>query len=106
MLEAGHFALNYLSQEQAHIADAFAGKSLAKGAERFGTGSWGTLMTGAPVLMDCIGAIDCSITEQIERNGTYIVFGQVVEIWAGERNDPLVHFRGNYSAGLARRPAT
>jgi flavin reductase (DIM6/NTAB) family NADH-FMN oxidoreductase RutF len=96
MLEAGHFAINYLSSEQASIADAFAGKTAAKGQERFESASWGVLTTGAPVLMECIGAIDCSVSEHIERNGVCIVFGRVLEIWDGERNDPLVHFRGRF----------
>src|SRR5918995_4754110 len=34
MLEAGHFAISYLSREQSHIADAFLGKTSAKGSER------------------------------------------------------------------------
>jgi flavin reductase (DIM6/NTAB) family NADH-FMN oxidoreductase RutF len=94
MLEAGHFAINYLSREQNHIADAFGGKTSAKGTERFGAGSWGVLTTGAPVLMDCIGAIDCSVSEHIERDGVCIVFGRVRQIWDGQRKDPLIHFRG------------
>src|SRR5713226_2042771 len=52
VLAARHFALNFLPREAVEIADMFGGKGPQKGAERFATGNWGTLKTGAPVLLD------------------------------------------------------
>src|SRR5215211_4839463 len=69
ILESRCFAINYLSRDQQAIADVFGGKSAAKGAERFASGSWGRLSTGAPVLADGAGAIDCALEETIERFG-------------------------------------
>ena len=96
VLAAGHFALNFLGRDAGAIADMFGGKGSLKGAERFETGSWGTLITGAPVLMSAIGAIDCTLEETIERHGVSIVIGRVVDVLEGSGGAPLVHFRGGY----------
>ncbi len=96
ILAARHFALNFLPREAAGIADMFGGKGAQKGAERFDTGNWGTLRTGAPVLLDAVGAIDCSVEETIERHGVVIVIGRVVAVMDGGDRAPLVHFRGGY----------
>src|ERR1700759_2152682 len=45
ILEAGHFAINYLSSTQRELADIFGGKSDLKGSDRFGTVAWNSLTT-------------------------------------------------------------
>jgi flavin reductase (DIM6/NTAB) family NADH-FMN oxidoreductase RutF len=99
ILAARHFALNFLPREAAAIADVFGGKGPQKGAERFETGNWGTLKTGAPVLLDAVGAIDCSVEETIERHGVVIVIGRVVAVMDGGDKAPLIHFHGGYLPG-------
>ena len=66
ILDARHFAINYLSSERRALADVFGGKSDLKGADRFATASWTTLATGAPILLGAVGAIDCELFEAIE----------------------------------------
>jgi flavin reductase (DIM6/NTAB) family NADH-FMN oxidoreductase RutF len=96
VLAARHFALNFLPRDAADMADMFAGKGPQKGAARFDTGRWGTLKTGAPILLDALGAIDCRLVETIERHGVVIAIGQVVDLFDGGAIAPLVHFRGGY----------
>jgi flavin reductase (DIM6/NTAB) family NADH-FMN oxidoreductase RutF len=96
ILAARHFAINFLPREAGAMADDFAGKSQKKGADRFEAGRWGELTTGAPVLLGAVGAIDCTLEETIERAGTCIVIGRVVDVLDGPGNDPLIHFRGGY----------
>ena len=96
ILTARHFALNFLPREAAAMADMFGGKGAQKGAERFATGRWGTLTTGAPVLLDAVGAIDCHLEETIERHGVVIAIGRVVDVLEGAGTAPLIHFRGGY----------
>jgi flavin reductase (DIM6/NTAB) family NADH-FMN oxidoreductase RutF len=96
ILAARHFALNFLPQGAASTADMFGGKTAQKGAERFETGNWGTLKTGAPVLLDAVGAIDCTLEETIERHGVVIVIGHVVAVLDGGDKAPLIHFHGGY----------
>jgi flavin reductase (DIM6/NTAB) family NADH-FMN oxidoreductase RutF len=95
VLASRHFAINYLARDQQAIADMFGGKSSLKGAERFGTAAWGALSSGAPVLQDAAGAIDCALEETIERFGVVIALGRVVDFAAGTR-EPLIFFRGKY----------
>jgi flavin reductase (DIM6/NTAB) family NADH-FMN oxidoreductase RutF len=96
VLAARHFALNFLPREAAEIADMFSGKGPQKGAERFATGRWGTLRTGAPILLDAVGAIDCRLVETIKRHGVVMAIGQVVAARDGPGAVPLIHFRGGY----------
>jgi flavin reductase (DIM6/NTAB) family NADH-FMN oxidoreductase RutF len=96
ILAVRHFALNFLPREAADIADTFGGKGSKKGAERFEAGRWGTLTTGAPVLLDAVGAIDCRLEETIERHGVVIAIGHVVAVMDGGGKAPLIHFHGGY----------
>ena len=96
ILAARHFALNFLPREAAAVADLFGGKGAQKGAARFETGNWGTLRTGAPILLDAVGAIDCRLVETIERHDVIIAIGRVVGIFDGPGTAPLIHFRGSY----------
>ena len=96
VLHGRHFAINYLGRDAQAIADAFAGKTAAKGADRFEAGRWGTLTTGAPVFNDAIGALDCVLEKTIEHFATTIVIGRVVDVTARGSGDPLIYFRGGF----------
>jgi flavin reductase (DIM6/NTAB) family NADH-FMN oxidoreductase RutF len=96
VIAARHFAINYLLRDAIAVADMFCGKGPQKAAERFEAGQWGTLTTGAPILLNAVGAIDCSLEETIERHGVVIAIGRVVDILDGTGHAPLVHFRGGY----------
>jgi flavin reductase (DIM6/NTAB) family NADH-FMN oxidoreductase RutF len=96
ILEARHFAINYLPKSAAALADIFGGKSDLKGAARFDSGGWTALVTGAPVLENAVGAIDCELVETIERYGTVVVLGRVVATRHDPEASPLIHFRGGY----------
>jgi flavin reductase (DIM6/NTAB) family NADH-FMN oxidoreductase RutF len=96
ILAARHFALSFLPKDAADMADNFGGKGPRRGADRFESGKWGTLTTGAPVLLDAVGAIDCVLEETIERAGVVIAIGRVVDVLQGTATAPLVHFRGAF----------
>ena len=96
ILAAGHFALNFLPREARVLADIFGGKTAHKAAGRFAVGEWGTLTTGAPILLGAIGAIDCRLEETIERHGVVIAIGRVVDVRLRPGTEPLIHFRGGF----------
>jgi flavin reductase (DIM6/NTAB) family NADH-FMN oxidoreductase RutF len=96
MVDGGHFAINYLSSGQADLAGVFGGKGELKGADRFTLGSWTKLATGAPVLDGASGVIDCKIEEVIERFGTAIVIGRVIDFTSTPDVAPLVSYKGKY----------
>jgi flavin reductase (DIM6/NTAB) family NADH-FMN oxidoreductase RutF len=95
VLHAKHFALNFLSQRDRALADMFGGKGDLRGAARFTPGRWGALTTGAPVLNDAVGAIDCVLEETIERFAVTMAIGRVVDV-AARDGEPLIFFRGAY----------
>lgn len=94
MLDGGHFAINYLATGQADLAGPFGGKGELKGADRFTLGKWTTLATGAPVLEGAAGVVDCKIEEVIERYGTAIVIGRVMDFTSTPDTAPLVSYKG------------
>lgn len=96
IVDAGHFAINYLPRDASDLADIFAGKTELKGASRFQTASWTALVTGAPILERAVGAIDCKLVETMERYGVVIILGRVVATRDDPQTLPLVHFRGGY----------
>jgi flavin reductase (DIM6/NTAB) family NADH-FMN oxidoreductase RutF len=98
IIDAKHFAINYLPRGAAELADIFGGKTALKGADRFNGSTWRVLATGAPVLENAVGAIDCELVETIERYGVMLVLGKVVATSADPKAQPLVHFRGGYLA--------
>jgi flavin reductase (DIM6/NTAB) family NADH-FMN oxidoreductase RutF len=96
IFEAAHFAINYLSVDQVEIAGPFSGKGDIKGADRFKTARWTTLATGAPVLENAAGVIDCVLHETIERYGTIIALGRVVDFTGAPDARPLISYKGKY----------
>jgi len=95
VLHGKHFALNFLAKGDEEIATMFGGRTDVRGAERFAPGRWGMLTTGAPVLNEAIGAIDCALEETIARNNVIMAIGRVVDVVTRE-GEPLVFFRGAY----------
>lgn len=94
--QAKHFAINYLPRGDEALADMFGGKTDKRGADRFAAGHWTTLTTGAPILNDAIGALDCVLDETIERHNTVIAIGRLVDYVGRTDGDPLLFFRGGY----------
>jgi flavin reductase (DIM6/NTAB) family NADH-FMN oxidoreductase RutF len=95
VLHAKHFALNFVARGDRALADMFGGRSETRGASRFAPERWGALTTGAPVLNDAVGAIDCVLEETIERFGVIIAIGRVVDVVTRD-GEPLIFFRGAY----------
>lgn len=94
IMHSRHFAINYLAEDAADVAEAFGGKTDLKGADRFSRGSWGTLTTGAPVLEGALGVMDCAVEQTVEYHSTTIVIGRVMNFAVKDEGKPLVYFRG------------
>ncbi len=89
--QAGCFALNILSAEQQDISDRFA----FKGPKDFSDLDTTTAETGAPILKDTLGWVDCKVKEILAGGDHDIFIGEIV---AGELNsgEPLLYFSGKY----------
>lgn len=91
----GHFAVNILSADQQPIADRFAGRGGLKGPDRYEGADWITLVTGAPILVGALAAVDCELEEAIERHSHAIVLGRVRAVTVAEGTS-LVYADGRY----------
>ncbi len=98
VLDRRHFAINYLSGADQALADSFGGRGPLKGSDRFEAERWRTLATGAPILADAIGVIDCELAETFRFHNTTIAVGRVAGFTLSERTDALVYFGGRYRA--------
>lgn len=95
----GHFCVNILADGQQPIANRFAGVGGVKGAARYEGAEWTTLVSGAPVLVDALAAIDCEVEEVIERHSHAIVLGRAVAVLNGD-GASLIYHNGGYGRVL------
>lgn len=91
----GHFCVNILSDGQQEIANRFAGIGGVKGVARYEGAEWTTLVSGAPVLVDALAAIDCEVEEVIERYSHAIILGRALAVLNVE-GESLVYHKGGY----------
>jgi flavin reductase len=96
MLENGSFCVNTLAASEEAIADVFAGRTGVFMAERFKTGEWNTIKTGAPALKSAIAAFDCRVLEAKEVGSHFVYFGSVVAVRLGPSGKALVYHEREY----------
>jgi flavin reductase len=87
----GVLCVNTLRAAEANIADVFAGRTGVKAAERFLTGDWTSLKTGAPVLRSAVVAFDCRIIEVKAVASHDVYFAVVADVHSGEAGPALVY---------------
>ena len=91
---AAVFAVSVLGQEQTELSNRFA---WVKDEDRFLAGRWGTAATGAPILLDALAWIDCTVFAR-HPAGTHTVYLGEVQA-AGVPNPdapPLVYWNRGY----------
>jgi flavin reductase (DIM6/NTAB) family NADH-FMN oxidoreductase RutF len=96
LLVSRSFGVNVLSTSHRNVAERFAGRDGAKGAERYRDANWVSLATGATLLADALVAFDCELEELIERHSHAIVIGRVRGIRLHGGSSSLVYWRGSY----------
>jgi len=94
--KTGGFSMAVLAEDQAEIADAFAGKVPLEA--RFDLGRWARWPSGQPMLTGAVTAIDCEVIGAME-TGTHVLFaGAIVEAESHEARQPLIWQRHGYHA--------
>jgi len=90
--DAGCFALNILSADQEEISTRFA----SSGPKDFADLDTREAQTGAPILTESLGWVDCKLVE-ILSGGDHDLF--IGEILAGDAGDgqPLLFYAGKYA---------
>lgn len=94
----GAFGVNILAADQLEIAERFAGKGGLKGADRFAGARWMTAVSGVPLLVGALSAVDCEVEEIFERHSHGIVIGRVRDVRNSTRNAALAYWHGQYVA--------
>lgn len=95
LIEAGVFAVNLLAAGQDEIARCFATSSDRRNQEFCGCATR-SVQTGAPVLRDTFGFLDCVITDVFPGGDHSIIVGRVEAVGAIDRA-PLVYYRSQYT---------
>ncbi len=91
-----YFGVNLLRQEERPLADRFAGRDGAEGAQRYVGARWTTMTTGAPILDNALAALDCEAAEMLPRYDHVIVIGYVRAARVRPGAFPLVYWQGDY----------
>jgi flavin reductase (DIM6/NTAB) family NADH-FMN oxidoreductase RutF len=89
---AGYFCVNILGDDQEGICRIFA----TRGADKFASIGWKRGRTGAPIINDVVGWIECSIERVDEAGDHYFVLGRVIDLEVEHEGGPLIFFRGGY----------
>jgi len=87
---SGVFAVSVLGAHQRELGMRFAG--MIPGVEdRFAGIDVETAVTGCPVLPDSLAWLDCRVWEAYDGGDHTIFVGEVVDVYAGERDTPLLY---------------
>jgi len=91
--------VNVLSADQQELAATFARRAAME--ERFRSGAWDRLVTGAPALRDAAVCFDGPITNIVEVGTHSVLFAEVKAVRLGDVSHGLVYFDRDYhSVGL------
>ena len=83
LVQSGHFALHILSREQKDLLARFKGPLAG---EKFESIAWEEGVTGCPILADCIGCMECRITQSLVPGNHTLFVGEVVNaVFNGEK---------------------
>jgi flavin reductase len=95
---SGTFCINTLPEQLVDLAEIFASRRGIEGEARFDTARWGTLATGAPVLLDAISAFDCRLVSTHDAASHRIVIGEVAGLGGAGRGAGLIYRHRRFSA--------
>ena len=92
--EKATFAVNILHRDQRNLSDRFA---WIKDEDRFAEGKWGTAATGAPILLDALAWLDCTVFGRFPA-GTHTIYLGEVQASNVPRPDgpPLIYWNRGY----------
>ena len=101
--ENGVYCANLLCDDQTGISESFAGRTAAKGDQKFACAEWQTRATGAPVLINALASFDCRMVHHHSVGTHQIFIGQVASVESTTSGRPLVYHNRQYglTEGLA-----
>ncbi|PJF32723.1 MAG: hypothetical protein CUN52_00215 [Phototrophicales bacterium] len=97
LLHSDVFAVNILNSAQIEIAQIFAGMR-PDITDRFAHVGYTTADTGAPILPDVSGWLDCRKYQTIDAGDHTIFIGEVVSAYGATDKAPLVYFNRQWGS--------
>jgi flavin reductase (DIM6/NTAB) family NADH-FMN oxidoreductase RutF len=98
VIRSGVFAVNILSDRHEHLSRRFAVPELAP-SDRFESVCYRTEATGAPVLNDAFGWLDCRLTKTFPAGDHTVCIGEIIALGRTNGVKPLVFFQSRYHRG-------
>lgn len=95
-LQSKVFCVNVLGIGHLGLAKLFADR--ARVGERFDHGLWGTLKTGAPVLMDSLVSFDCLLGQTFRAETHTVLIGRVQAVRSSPNQRPLLYANGKFGS--------
>ena len=92
----GVFCVNVLRDSQSAISDTFASRLKSADGDKFSCAQWTTQKTGAPRIVDPLVAFDCVLKETVRYGSHQIFIGEVVDIFARRKGNPLIYANRAY----------
>ena len=90
--ENGCYAANILSADQEEISKRFA----TPGPKDFSGLKWKVAVTGAPIIEDSLGFVDCRLADILPGGDHDIFIGEIVAGDVRDDGQPLLYFSGKY----------
>ena len=97
----GVLCINSLPASRKDLSQLFAGVGQVPMAERFATGRWSALITGAPRCEDALVAFDCELMDAYDVGTHGVLIARVIATAQGAPAEPLVHHRQQYATTRA-----
>ena len=95
------FCANLLSVDQSHISDSFAGRSGAKGVDKFDCATWYEQENGSPILDGALASFDCQLVHDVLIGTHHIFIGQISFVASCDAGKPLVYHDRQYAEPMA-----
>jgi flavin reductase (DIM6/NTAB) family NADH-FMN oxidoreductase RutF len=103
LIAAGrNFSVNILKASQEALARRFATNNLPAD-ERFAGIQFRTEVTGAPILLESLGWLDCRLFATYPGGDHTIYVGEVLALGRNQHDDPLLYFHSGYQKFEVRR---
>lgn len=96
LIQAGIFAVNFLTDQQEDVARCFASPGEQRW-ENYCDCATHSVATGAPVFDESLGFVDCHLLDVFPGGDHSILVGRVEALGASE-GQPLIYYRAQYGA--------
>jgi flavin reductase (DIM6/NTAB) family NADH-FMN oxidoreductase RutF len=76
----GVFTANVLAEDQARVAEVFAGMVPELREDRFAEGGWVRAESGAPALRGSLNSFDCRLATSFDYGSHRVIIGEVIDL--------------------------